>query len=47
MARDVKDLEMALGILAGPAGPQAIGWRLDLPTARANALSVALRSVAR
>ncbi|AGB24708.1 amidase, Asp-tRNAAsn/Glu-tRNAGln amidotransferase A subunit [Mycobacterium sp. JS623] len=39
MARDVDDLEMALDILAGPAGDQAKGWRLELPPARATALS--------
>src|SRR4029079_13022768 len=39
MARDVDDLEMALDILAGPDGHQATGWRLELPVARAKALS--------
>jgi amidase len=39
MARDVDDLEMALDILAGPVGDQAKGWRLELPPARATALS--------
>jgi amidase len=39
MARDVDDLEMALDILAGPAGDQAEGWRLELPVARAKTLS--------
>jgi amidase len=39
MARDVADLEMALDILAGPAGHQAAGWRLELPDARATTLS--------
>ena len=39
MARDVADLEMALDILAGPAGHQAVGWRLHLPNARAKTLS--------
>jgi amidase len=39
MARDVGDLEMALDILAGPAGHQAKAWRLELPAARAKALS--------
>jgi amidase len=39
MARDVADLELALDILAGPAAQQAVGWRLELPAARANALS--------
>jgi amidase len=39
MARDVDDLEMALDILAGPAADQAKGWHLELPPARAKALS--------
>jgi amidase len=39
LARDVTDLEMALDILAGPAGHQAVGWRLELPDARAKTLS--------
>jgi amidase len=39
MARDVDDLEMALDILAGPDDHQATGWRLELPVARAKALS--------
>jgi amidase len=39
MARDVEDLELALGILAGEAGHQAKGWRLQLPAARAKSLS--------
>ena len=38
MARDVADLELALDILAGPAGPAAVGWRLELPPARASTL---------
>lgn len=39
MARDVDDLEMALDILAGADGHRATGWRLELPAARAKALS--------
>jgi amidase len=39
MARDVDDLEIALDILAGPAGERAKGWRLELPVARAKTLS--------
>ena len=35
LARDVDDLELALGILAGPAGHAAVGWRLELPPPRA------------
>jgi amidase len=38
MARDVADLELALDILAGPAAPAAVGWRLELPPARASTL---------
>lgn len=39
MARDVADLELALDVLAGPAEPDAVGWRLQLPPARATRLS--------
>ena len=39
MARDVDDLEMALDVLAGADGHRATGWRLELPAARATALS--------
>jgi amidase len=38
MARDVADLELALDLLAGPAGPAAVGWRLQLPAARVSTL---------
>jgi amidase len=38
MARDVADLELALDVLAGPAGPASVGWRLALPPPRASAL---------
>jgi amidase len=38
MARDVADLELALDVLAGPIGPPAVGWRLELPPARASTL---------
>jgi len=38
MARDVADLELALDVLAGPAGHAAVGWRLELPPARASTL---------
>jgi amidase len=37
LARDVEDLEMALDILAGPAGHDAVSWRLELPGPRATA----------
>ena len=33
IARDVADLEIALGVIAGAAGPAAAGWRLELPAA--------------
>lgn len=32
LARDARDLQLALGIMAKPAGRQATGWRLELPT---------------
>ena len=38
LARDVADLELALGVLAGPAGHAAVGWRLELPPPRATTL---------
>jgi amidase len=38
IARTVDDLEIALDILAGSHGHQAVGWRLELPPARATAL---------
>ena len=38
LARDVADLELALGVLAGPAGHAAVGWRLELPPPRAERL---------
>ncbi|HEY6649214.1 MAG TPA: amidase [Mycobacterium sp.] len=38
IARDVDDLEMALDIIAGPAGHAAAAWRLELPAPRARAL---------
>jgi amidase len=34
MARNVDDLALALGILAGPDDDDATGWRLDLPPPR-------------
>ena len=34
IARDVTDLELALGVLAGASGHAAVGWRLKLPPAR-------------
>jgi amidase len=38
MARDVDDLDLALGILAGADGQRSMGWRLELPPAHSNAL---------
>lgn len=38
MARDVADLELTLDILAGPTELSAVGWRLELPPARASTL---------
>jgi amidase len=38
LARDVEDLEIAVGLLAGAAGHAARGWRLALPAARATTL---------
>jgi len=38
LARDVTDLELALGVLAGPAGHTAVGWRLEMPPPRATKL---------
>jgi amidase len=34
IARDPGDLELLLDVLAGPDGPEAAAWRLDLPPAR-------------
>lgn len=39
LARDVRDLEIALGVLAGAAGHAAAGWRLELPPPRAATLA--------
>jgi len=38
MARSIDDLELLLGLLAGPNADDAVGWRLDLPAPRAAAL---------
>jgi amidase len=38
MARTAADLELALGVLAGPEGDDAVGYRLALPPPRATAL---------
>jgi amidase len=34
LARTAADLDLALGVLAGPAEDEAVGWRLDLPPPR-------------
>jgi amidase len=34
MARSAADLQLALDVLAGPDADEAVGYRLDLPTAR-------------
>jgi amidase len=39
MARTVADLELALDVLAGPTAPVSVGWRLELPPARASTLN--------
>jgi len=38
IARSVDDLELLLGLLAGPNPDEAVAWRLDLPPARAREL---------
>ncbi len=38
IGRTVDDLELALDVLAGPHGHDAVGWRLELPAARATSL---------
>jgi amidase len=38
IARSVDDLELLLGLLAGPNPDDAVAWRLDLPPARAREL---------
>ncbi len=38
IARSVADLELALDVLAGPDESAGVGWRLELPPARASAL---------
>jgi len=39
LARSVEDLELLLGILAGPLADDAVAWRLDLPGPRAGDLA--------
>src|SRR5918997_5517534 len=38
MARTVEDLELALGVLAGPDAARGVAWRLELPPPRAGDL---------
>jgi amidase len=38
IARSAEDLDLALGVLAGADSAQAVGWRLDLPSPRGDAL---------
>ena len=38
MARSVEDLELALGVTAGPWGMDAVGYRVDLPAPRGERL---------
>jgi len=38
IARSVDDLELLMGLLAGPSPDDAVGWRLDLPPAAATDL---------
>jgi amidase len=39
LARSASDLALALGVLAGPDGEDAKGYKIDLPASRANRLS--------
>ncbi len=39
LARDARDLQLALDVTAGPAGDEAVAWRLELPPARAERLA--------
>ena len=39
LARSAEDLELALGVLAGPAADRATAWKLQLPPPRADSLS--------
>jgi amidase len=38
IARSADDLELALGVLAGPDAPDAVAWRLELPPPRCSRL---------
>ena len=39
LARSAEDLSLALEVMAGPVGLDAVGWRLELPPSRATTLS--------
>ena len=39
LARSAADLELLLGVLAGPVAEDAVGWRLELPAATGASLS--------
>jgi Asp-tRNA(Asn)/Glu-tRNA(Gln) amidotransferase A subunit family amidase len=39
LARSVEDLELLLGVLAGPVADDVVAWRLDLPEPRATHLA--------
>jgi amidase len=38
IARSARDLDLALGVLAGPIDERKIAWRLELPTPRRNSI---------
>lgn len=39
IARDARDLQLALAVMSGPTAREAIGWKLNLPTADISSLS--------
>src|SRR5262245_6811483 len=43
MGRSAGDLALGLDVLAGPAGPDAVAWRLELPAARNGGALAGLR----
>jgi amidase len=38
LARDARDLDLALSVLAGPSGQEALGWQMQLPPPKAASL---------
>jgi amidase len=40
LARDARDLDLCLSVIAGPDAGRAIGWRLELPPPRGESLAV-------